>query len=44
VPSLQLYAGVYSFETIPPALKIGQSWRFKVLVLVPLWFFMLKIN
>ncbi len=35
MPSLQLYAGVLTFETIPPAFKSGQSLRPKIFPLVP---------
>ncbi len=38
MPSLQIYAGVSSFETISPAFKSGQSWRLKIFPLVLLWF------
>jgi hypothetical protein len=34
MPSLQLYAGLSSFETISPAFKLGRSWRLKIFPLV----------
>jgi len=35
MPSLQLYAGLSSFETISPAFKSSQSWRLKIFSLGP---------
>jgi hypothetical protein len=34
MPSLQLYAGVSSFETISPAFISSQNWRLKNFLLV----------
>jgi hypothetical protein len=45
MPSLQLYSGVSSFETISPAFKSGQSWRLKIFPLVtPLVFRLMMKN
>jgi hypothetical protein len=45
MPSLQLYAGLSSFETISPAFKSGQSWRLKIFPLVlPLVFRLMMKN
>jgi hypothetical protein len=44
MPSLQLYAGVSSFETISPAFKSGQSWRLKIFPLIPLLVFRLMMK
>jgi hypothetical protein len=44
MPSLQLYAGVSSFEAISPASKSGQNWRLKVFPLVLPLVFRLKAS
>jgi hypothetical protein len=44
MPSLQLYAGISSFETISPAFKSGQNWRLKKFPLVPSLVFRLMMK